>query len=424
MHSAPDPDLDLAARLFDSLRAQSFDGVGVTRDAYGAGEQRAHDLVRACARDLDLPVRVDASGNLYVTLPGRDPARPARMTGSHLDSVPAGGNFDGAAGVVAGLAVLAGWRAAGWRPAADVTVMAIRAEESTWFPYSYLGSKAAFGLAAPDVLDLRRADTGRSLRDHLADLSIDPQRYGQPALRAAGIDRYVELHIEQGPTLVEAGLPAGIVTGIRGSFRYRDMAWHGEYAHSGAVGRAHRRDAVRAAALWMASLDRDWETLEDFGDDLVVTVGKVATDPQQHAFSKVAGELQCCVDVRSISATLLERFDRLLRQRGVAAARATGTRVDFGPRTGSAPAAMDPGLIARLTAQARQRGIAALSMPSGAGHDAAIFAQQGIPTAMIFVRNEHGSHNPHEAMDMADFACATQLLSDILADDQPVTPHP
>ncbi|CCN19706.1 Putative amino acid hydrolase, partial [Bordetella bronchiseptica MO211] len=125
MHSAPDPDLDLAARLFDSLRAQSFDGVGVTRDAYGAGEQRAHDLVRACAQDLDLPVRVDASGNLYVTLPGRDPARPARMTGSHLDSVPAGGNFDGAAGVVAGLAVLAGWRAAGWRPAADVTVMAI-----------------------------------------------------------------------------------------------------------------------------------------------------------------------------------------------------------------------------------------------------------------------------------------------------------
>ncbi|MBV7486494.1 Zn-dependent hydrolase [Bordetella sp. BOR01] len=424
MNRAPDPDIDLAARLLDTLRTQSFDGLGVTRDAFGAGEQRAHDLLRTAAHALDLETRTDTSGNLYITLPGRDRDRPVRMTGSHLDSVPAGGNFDGAAGVIAGLAVLAGWRAAGYQPQADVTVMAIRAEESTWFPYSYLGSKAAFGLVEAATLDLRRADTGRPLREHLAALSIDPAGFGQAALQPARIDRFVELHIEQGPTLVDTGTPAGIVTGIRGSLRYRTMRWTGEYAHSGAVARRHRRDAVRAAALWMAELDRAWETLEAFGEDLVVTVGQVSTNPEQHAFSKVAGELDCCIDVRSISPALLERFDRLLRARAEAVAQATSTHVDFGPRTGSLPAAMDAGLIARLATLAQHRGIAAPAMPSGAGHDAAVFAQQGVRTAMIFVRNRHGSHNPQEAMDMPDFAVAAQLLSDILADDCPSTEYP
>src|SRR5690606_19078185 len=103
-------------------------------------------------------VRTDAALNLYMTLPGRDRSLPAVMTGSHLDSVPRGGNYDGAAGVIAGLAVLAGWVAAGYRPEADVTVMAVRAEESVWFPVSYAGSKAAFGLLPRGATALMRQD--------------------------------------------------------------------------------------------------------------------------------------------------------------------------------------------------------------------------------------------------------------------------
>ncbi|OZI59260.1 Zn-dependent hydrolase [Bordetella genomosp. 4] len=417
MSHLPDPDIDLAVHLFETLRTQSFGGLGVTRDTYGAGEQRAHDLMQNTARQLGLETRVDTSGNLYITLPGHYRDRPVRLTGSHLDSVPAGGNFDGAAGVVAGLSVLAGWHTAGYRPQADVTVMAIRAEESTWFPYSYLGSKAAFGLVDASVLELPRADTRQTLREHLSTLSIDPAAFGRAALNPTRIDRFIELHIEQGPTLVDAGIPVGIVTGIRGSFRYRDMRWIGEYAHSGAVNRRYRRDAVRAAALWMTALDKTWADLEADGEDLVVTVGQLSTNSAQHAFSKVAGELDCCIDVRSISVPLLERFDQLLRDHALDTARATSTEVHFGPKTGSQPALMDTKLIAQLTAMASARAIPALAMPSGAGHDAAVFAQQKIPTAMIFVRNQNGSHNPHEAMDISDFAMATQLLSDILAAD-------
>ncbi|MBN9408816.1 MAG: hydantoinase/carbamoylase family amidase [Burkholderiales bacterium] len=413
--NSPAPDLALAARLFDQLRQDSFDGTGVTRDAYGPGEQRAHDLMARVARELGLEIAHDGARNLYLTCPGRDRTLPAALTGSHLDSVPAGGNYDGAAGVVAGLAAIAGWRAAGFVPPADVTVMAVRAEESTWFPYSYLGSKAAFGKVSREVLDLPRADTGRTLAQHLADCGGDPAAFGPAYVDARRISRFVELHIEQGPVLVDAGIPVGVVTGIRGSLRYRDAKVLGTYAHSGAAPRANRHDAVRAAALLVAAIDGDWERMEAEGEDLVVTFGKFFTDPAQHAFSKVAGEVGLCLDARSLSTATLERFDALFAQRAAETGERARVRFELGARTGSEPAVMDAGLQQLLCDAARARGIAHRVMASGAGHDAAVFAQMGVPTAMVFVRNDLGSHNPDEKMDLADFAPACQLLADALA---------
>jgi len=413
--NVPPPDLALAAALFAQLRRDGHDGVGITRDAYGPGEQSAHDEAVRLARVLDLEIARDAALNLYLTLPGRDRQAPRVMTGSHLDSVPAGGNYDGAAGVVAGLAVLAGWRAAGFVPPADVTVMAVRAEESTWFPYSYLGSKAAFGLVDRDALQLRRADTGRPLAEHLAECGGNPGAFGQAWLDPTRIARFVELHIEQGPVLVDEALPVGIVTGIRGSLRYRDARVLGNYAHSGAVPRRGRRDAVRAAALLVAAIDDDWERLEARGRDLVVTFGKFCTNPAQHAFSKVAGEVDLCVDVRSQDRAVLDEVDALLDTHARRLEQATGTRIELGPRTGSEPALMDAGIQQALEAAAARHGIAARRMASGAGHDAAVFAQRGVPTGMVFVRNDHGSHNPDEHMDMDDFALGTRLLADVLA---------
>src|ERR1700722_8818763 len=122
------PDLKLAATLFDSLGRATRQGRGIVRDSYGAGEQAAHDLMRAAARAMDLDVSIDAIGNLMMTLPGRDRAAPRIMMGSHLDSVPQGGNYDGAAGVVAGLCVLSALRRANSRLDCDITVMGIRAE--------------------------------------------------------------------------------------------------------------------------------------------------------------------------------------------------------------------------------------------------------------------------------------------------------
>jgi beta-ureidopropionase / N-carbamoyl-L-amino-acid hydrolase len=405
-------DLALASTLFDGLAEDGADTPGITRDSYGGGEERAHTRIAALARAWGLEVRTDAALNLYVTFPGRDRSLPAAFTGSHLDSVPCGGNFDGAAGVVAGMTVFGRWLRNGYVPPHDCTVMAVRAEESAWFPLSYIGSKAAFGMLSGDDLDVRRSDDGRTLTERMHALGGDPDsvRRGEAHLAPHAIGRFVELHIEQGPMLVEQGLPVGIVTGIRGAFRFRHAQAIGEYAHSGAAVRAMRRDAMFAVAHLITVLDRDWDDAQAEGRDLVITFGRVETDPKRADFSKVPGHVSFSVDVRSIEPDTLQRMEARVRERCAEITARLGVEFDLGLQTHSKPAAMDAALRASLLEGATKYGIPAMEMASGAGHDAAIFAGQGIPTAMIFVRNENGSHNPDEAMTMDDFACALQLL--------------
>lgn len=414
----PSPDLELAARLFAELAETTRSPPGFSRPSYGEGEQIAHDIVRQAGEALGLDAETDPAGNLYLTLRGREPGTRPVIVGSHLDTVPHGGNYDGAAGVIAGLAAVAGLRRAGLTPPRDVVVMAIRAEESTWFPVSYIGSRAALGLLPPGALDeARRADTGRTLADHMRALGFDPQVVARGAahLPAASLAAFIEVHIEQGPVLEQAGIPLGIVTGIRGSFRHRAARCLGAYGHSGAEPRRVRRDAVFALSHLVAGLDSMWQELEGRGEDLTITVGQVATDPEQHAFSKVPGEVRFSLDVRSGSkATLAEvrrhclrLCDRIGGERRV--------RFDLGSLSETEPAAMDARLRARCAETAARLGIPAMELASGAGHDAAVFANAGVPTAMLFIRNAHGSHNPEEAMTMEDFGAAVTVLTALLS---------
>lgn len=414
----PEPDWALADALFGLLHSSSFDGVGITRDSYGTGEQRAHDLLREHAEWCGLRVSVDAALNLYITLPGRTPDTAVVMTGSHLDSVPRGGNFDGAAGVVAGLAVLSGWRQGHYRPEHDVTVMAIRAEESAWFPLSYIGSKAAFGLLPAEALQVKRADNALSLGEHLAALGADPLRLAGhvAALAPSTIDCFVEVHIEQGPVLIDAGVPLGVVSGICGSLRYRRARALGQYAHSGATPRSHRRDAVVAVSQLVMTLQRLWQGLEYEGHQLTVTVGQLATDPLQADFSKVSGQVDFCIDLRSQQPQTLALMDQRLQRALSDISAEHGVTFDLGERTQSAPGLMSAPLIAQLQGAAQAIGLQTLNMPSGAGHDAAVFAGQGIDTAMLFIRNANGSHNPDEAMAVGDFRDATRVLGRVLAE--------
>ena len=244
-----EPDLKLATQLFESLSRETRQGRGIVRDSYGAGEQAAHDIMRRAAESLGLAIAIDAIGNLMMTLPGRDRSAAAILIGSHLDSVPQGGNFDGAAGVVAGLSVLSALRRAAIEPDCDITVMGIRAEESSWFDISYLGSGGAFGLLDPACLSIKRSDNGQSLESTLLLRGFDPSaiRERRRLLDPAKIRAYLELHIEQGPVLVAENLPAAVVTGIRGCRRFRNARCIGEYGHSGSLERRHRHDAVAAA---------------------------------------------------------------------------------------------------------------------------------------------------------------------------------
>lgn len=421
MNSSPrqEPDIPLAEKLFDELRRRTADGPGVTRESYGAGEQAAHDLVAETGRTLGLEVETDHVGNTYVTLPGRERFAPKIIVGSHMDSVPQGGNFDGAAGVVSGLAALSGLLRTGVTPARDISVMAVRAEEGCWFPETWLGSRMALGNLPADIFDqLRRIDTGLTLAEHMADCGFDPQtvREGVSCLDPAKIACFLEVHIEQGPVLAAEGYPIGIVQAIMGGPRYRDSRILGTYAHAGGAPRMYRHDAVAALGQFITEVNAFWKELERDGHHTVFTFGTVATDPALHSFSRVPGEVRFCLDargcddasVRSIRETVASLARTVEQQHGVSFA--------FGLDSGPAVLPMDEGLKDLLAVIAERRGVPFKKMSSGAGHDAGAFIECGVPTAMLFIRNENGSHNPNEAMDLSDFAEATRVLTDFLVE--------
>jgi N-carbamoyl-L-amino-acid hydrolase len=404
--------MTFTSSLFDALRAAAWDGEGITRDSYGVGESAALDMIEEAARAQGLHVGRDAAANLVVTLPGQDPDLPCLACGSHLDSVPQGGNFDGAAGVIAGLAALVRMRTDGLVPARTIRLYGLRGEESAAFGRAYIGSSALFGALKPADLDLRHAVTGETLRDRMksAGAAVDRIERGEVLLPPASVAAWLELHIEQGPVLVERAIPLAIVTGIRGNIRHRAVECIGEAGHSGAVPRSLRHDTVFAVAELLTLLDHAWQSFLTAGNDLVVTAGVLGTVPAEHAIARIPGRMHFSFEARSESQKTLDRYYALFLAacRRVEAER--GVQFALGPPLHTAPAVMEAGWVERLRGVVQGMGLADEPMASGAGHDAAVFANAGVPSAMIFVRNEHGSHNPLEAMEMADFDLGAEVL--------------
>ena len=420
--AAVEASIPLAQALFEEIRSGTAGETGVSREPYGKGEQLALEVLARRASQLDLRQHTDPFGNLYLTLPGADPAAPAWLAGSHVDSVPGGGNFDGLAGVIAGITALAAFRRAGVVPPRDVTVMAIRGEElSAWYGGrhdGHIGSRAALGLLPSAELDSAINNrSGRTLRDHMKDAGADPAAVGRgaPHLVPAQFRGYLELHIEQGPVLEARGIPVGVVTAIRGAMRGRSCRCLGEYAHSGAMPHEHRSDAVMATVELVHELEAEWSRVRAAGGDLVFTVGQLYTDASQHALTKVPGETGFTLDFRSQDEETLTAMKSLVERLSFEIARRRRVRFEFAPFSLLKPAAMDPGLRETLVAGCTGLGIVSMEIPSGAGHDAQDFAKAGFAAGMIFVRNGNGSHNPREAMDMADFALGTRLLAWMLA---------
>lgn len=412
-----EPDLELAERLFDALREASRDPPGVTRDAYGPGEERAHALAIEAAEGAGLSVARDFAGNSYATLPGSNPEAKTLIIGSHLDSVAHGGNYDGAAGVVAGLAALAGLVRAGHRPQGDVTVMMTRAEETVWFPVSFAGARAALGRLPADALEARRSDTGQTLAAHMRALGFDPDAVaaGRRQLDPSRIAGFVEAHIEQGPELVEVGHAVAVVPAISGGYRFREARIDGEYAHVGGAPKRARRDAVAALGHIIAGVNAVWDRLDAEGHRIMATFGVVGVDPAMAVWSRVPGEARFTLDIRGVDLPALARM-RLSLDDLVAEAEAKyGVSVSLGPDTGQRPGFLDAALVQRLRDCASARFIPFHEMPSGGGHDALAFHEAGVPAAMLFIRNHNGSHTPDEAMDMDDFAEAARILTTLAA---------
>jgi N-carbamoyl-L-amino-acid hydrolase len=399
---------DTVDRLLDRINAISDSGPGFTRPSYSSLESQAHRVIEDEATALGLTVSRDAALNLFARLPGRDRNAPAIHVGSHLDTVAMGGAYDGQAGVAGAMALAAAFVESGEPPPVDLVVTVTRAEESVWFPVSYVGSRAALGRLTAAELQATRADTGRTLHDHILSEGGRPDDILTDPPLAPG--RFIELHIEQGTVLDHAGEPYGIVGGVRGGLRYRQARIDGTWAHSGGPARSERSDAVFALADLIVAMDRRWDEALRANHDLAVTFGRVDAATPEHAFAKVPGRVDFCVDLRSDDVAVLDRMDSIFQAEAAAIAAARNVRFDLGPQSRSQPTTLSAALGDRFSEASRTLGHTPRRVLSGGGHDAAAFAQAGWDSVMVFLRNWNGSHNPDEAMDPADLVSAVKAL--------------
>jgi len=432
-----DVELKYAITLFERLRETGRDpdgAPGVTRQTYGLGENLAHGLIFLDAREFGIDGYVDDARNLWLG----SPTNRSIVIGSHLDSVPCGGNFDGAAGVVAGLLVMRRLQMAGMK--LPLQVVALRGEESAWFGECYLGSKALLEGWTDDTFSRVSRATGMTLREIFgADTAPGPDgaRLGRDILSSNGtpysdaalarrascrkalskplrspdsIRAYLELHIEQGPVLVDADIPLGVVTGIRGNVRHT-ITCHGEAGHSGTTPMHARHDAVEATVQLLYRW-RDWSmngTLLGY-DDLVTTTGILHTDQATESVSAIAAKTMFSLEWRSLNKGTLTAMGRDLRRMTDEVTSCLGCTFEISAPIRSEPANMDKSIQRFLHEACEHVDVPRMAMPSGAGHDAAMFAMAGIPTGMLFIRNQNGSHNPNEAMDMTDFMKGVDVL--------------
>lgn len=371
-------------------------GDGANRPALSPHEDEAHRLAGEWMRASGLETRVDAVGNLYGRLPGRRPELPEVWCGSHLDSVPQGGRYDGALGVLAALTAVRALEAG----ARTVAVVAFRDEEGWRFGDGFLGSRAVSGQLDAATLDRTDRD-GISVRAALAaqGRSVDPKP-GRWLVRAPAA--YIEAHIEQGPVLAAAEAGLGVVGSIVGILELA-VVFTGREGHAGTTPMHLRRDAALCAAAFQVEAATTTRRIPG----AVVTVGSdVHMDPG--ATNVIARRAAVTVDARAPDAARLDELELALRAAAAAAATAGGCRETVTVTMRIEPVACDPAVCDVLERAAPS----APRLPSGAGHDAQILAAAGVPVGMLFVRslNDGISHSPDEAVNPADVdACVDSL---------------
>jgi N-carbamoyl-L-amino-acid hydrolase len=379
---------------------------GIDRRLFSAADARARGLFVQWARAAKYDVAQDRAGNVFARRAGRR-AGAAILSGSHLDTVPTGGAYDGAYGAVAALCALEELDAAGIVTEHPVEAVAWAGEEGSRFPLGCLGSGAFAGLndlATIDALCDEDGVTFAAARSAPSGLLADvPVRADFPP--PAG---YVELHIEQGPVLEHRGVRLGVVTAIAGQARF-DVEVHGESGHAGTVPMALRRDALSSAA----ELTLELESAAKAIGEAVLTVGRLSVFPNQT--NVIPGRVVMRIDARSVDETRLSALRTAVVECAARVAARRRVRIETTLIEERRAVAMDPGLRTAVAAAIAEMGEAAIDLPSGAGHDAMCVATVA-PAAMIFVPSAGGrSHVGNEYTAPEDLQLGVTALTRSIA---------
>lgn len=389
-----------------TLAAFSEDAIGTRRTFLSTPMHDCHREISRWLEPLGAQVRVDPAGNLRAIYPGLDSAAPRLLVGSHLDTVPNAGAYDGILGVVLAVTLLQALQ--GRKLPYGIEVVGFSEEEGVRFGTPFIGSRALVGQLDEDLL-MRKDPHGISVRQAIQDFGLDPTEIAQARL-SDGVFGYLEFHIEQGPVLEKLGMPLGVVEAIAGQSRL-EVIFLGRANHAGTTPMDARHDAVAGAAEWIVEVERVARRVPG----LVATVGSVDVKPG--TTNVIAGEVQLSLDVRhSVEATRMSAVDELIR-RAEQIAQSRGLSMRRNSWLNQKGVAMDPFLIGQIEEAIRKTGCEPHRMVSGAGHDAMILAEK-VPAAMIFLRTPGGiSHDPMESVAVDDVAeaieCGVYLLDQL-----------
>jgi allantoate deiminase len=364
-----------------------------TRTFLSPAMRDVHCTLREWMERLGMDVSVDAAGNLR----GLYAAPGARrlLIGSHVDTVPGAGAFDGVLGVVLGIALIEALERR--RLAFGVEIIAFSEEEGVRFGVPFIGSRALVGTLDRDLLERRDAH-GVSVSQAIRDFGLDPSRLGEAVLDPGSLG-YLEFHIEQGPVLESLALPLGVVTAIAGQSRLT-FVFRGQANHAGTTPMNLRRDALACAAEWIVSVEKLASGLQG----LVATVGRLEVMPG--VGNVVPGDVTAGLDVRHADDAVRSRAveDLIASARGICERRGIG--VEWSVKLDQPAVPCDPALSATLSRAVAASGHPVHRLPSGAGHDAMILAQK-VPVAMLFLRSPGGiSHHPSETVLEGDVDAA------------------
>jgi N-carbamoyl-L-amino-acid hydrolase len=391
-------------RLWDSLMAMAEIGAtpkgGVRRLALTEADRQGRARFRGWCEALGLAVRIDAMGNMFARREGRDPGRPPVLIGSHLDSQPSGGRFDGALGVLGGLEVMRTLQDLGIVTDAPIELVNWTDEEGSRFGHSLLGSGAWAGVYPLEKALGLKDPAGITVAEALDAIGA---RGPEPAAPFPA-DAYFELHIEQGPILEHEGRMIGVVTGAQAQAWF-DAVVTGQDSHAGTTPPYARRDALVAAARVIALVDR---LMRAQGEDGRGTVGSLHVLPNSR--NVVPGQVRFSVEFRHPETVTLEALADGFTAQAEAAIAGTGCTMDLTElfRFGLQP--FDEGCVALVREAAARLGLPARDIVSGAGHDA-VYVSRVVPTAMIFTPCKDGlSHNEAESMRPEEAEAGCQVL--------------
>ncbi|HEX6923590.1 MAG TPA: Zn-dependent hydrolase [Bacillales bacterium] len=398
----------LASRLDTLSQIGATEGGGSYRIGFSEKEREAKDTVKEWMNQAGLEIREDGAGNVFGRLSGKQNDLPAVMSGSHVDTVPNGGHFDGTLGVLSALEVVEAWREADFQPHRPFEIAIFTDEEGARFNGGLTGSQAMAG-----ELDLEQK---RKLKDIynvpfdqvMKNYGLSPDGLLHAKRNLKEIHTFVEVHIEQGKRLEKADAPVGIVTGIAGPC-WLEVKFKGAAGHAGNTPMNDRKDALVAASEFILKIK---SLPESVSSSAVATVGKLEVHP--NGANVIPGEVELFVDIRDIQEETRGKLVNLVMNEAEEIADKHGVEVTQKETMKVQPVPIQEQLSEKLAQSAANQGLQAVFLPSGAAHDAMTIGHH-LPVAMLFVQSKNGiSHNPEEWSSLNDCIYGVHVLKDFL----------